>query len=86
MSWINKISSLFKDLAIILMIFLFIFILGHYLIQGAVIAKRVTLGLPIDDLLILDYNFGEFDEAVDKKKFILGIIGEGLRLRMKKLV
>ena len=43
MSWINKISSLFKDLAIILMIFLFIFILGHYLIQGAVIAKRVTL-------------------------------------------
>jgi len=68
MSWINKISSLFKDLAIILMIFLFIFILGHYLIQGAVIAKRVTLGLPIDDLLILDYNFGEFDEAVDKRK------------------
>jgi lysophospholipase L1-like esterase len=56
----NRVRIFLKNTSMVLFIFILILILGHFIIQGAMIMKRLTSGMPIDDLLVLNMQQGDF--------------------------
>lgn len=58
----NQVKGFFQTVGVVLLIFLLILVLGHFVIKGAMILKRTVAGIPINDL-------STFDNSVDRKLY-----------------